>query len=152
VVAGPRSRTFLVDHHHLVRACWESGIKDVPVDVKADLSALSFPQLWERLVKSNWIFPYDQWGNGPHDPIQLPESVRCMADDPYRSLAWRVREEGGFEKVDIPFAEFQWAIFFRKEIKKHPVFDHFEEAVKEALSLCRYPSARGLPGFKKAAA
>ncbi len=151
VVLAPRERAYLVDHHHLVRACWEAGIAEVPVEVKADFSKLSFPELWDKLRASHWIFPYDQWGNGPHDPVQLPESVRCMADDPYRSLAWRVREEGGYAKSELPFAEFQWAGLFRKQLKAHPVFDHFEEAVKEALALCRAAAAKGLPGFIAAA-
>jgi hypothetical protein len=147
VVLAPLSRAYLVDHHHLVRACWESGIEEVPVEVKADFSKMSFSELWDALRQSHWIFPYDQWGNGPHDPVQLPETVRCMGDDPYRSLAWRVREEGGYLKTDIPFAEFRWATYFRKELKTHPVFDHFEGAVKEALELCRAPAAKALPGY-----
>ena len=147
VILGPKSRTFLLDHHHLARACWEAGLHELKVEVKADFSRQSFPELWEHLRKNHWLFTYDQWGNGPHDPIQLPQSVKCMADDPYRSLAWRVREEGGYEKVEVPFYQFRWATFFRKELKKHPVFDRFEEAVKEALELCRSPAARDLPGY-----
>ncbi len=147
VVLAPNDRTYLIDHHHLARACWEAGLDEIHVEVKADFSRQSFSELWEHMRKNHWIFPYDQWGNGPHDPVQLPHSVKCMADDPYRSLAWRVREEGGYEKVAVPFSEFRWATFFRKEVKKHPVFDHFEEAVTEALELCRTTAAKDLPGF-----
>ena len=147
VILGPKSRTFLLDHHHLARACWEAGLYELHVEVKADFSTKSVPELWEHLRKNHWLFMYDQWGNGPHDPIQLPQSVKCMADDPYRSLAWRVRVKGGFEKVSAPFSEFPWATFFRKELKKHPVFDNFEDAVKEAMELCHSPAASDLPGY-----
>ena len=148
VVLAPRDRAYLVDHHHLARACWEAGVEELPVEVKADFSKQTFPELWDHLRKNHWLFLFDQWGGGPHDPIQLPHSVRCMADDPYRSLAWRVREEGGFKKDETPFSEFRWATYFRKELKAHPVFDHFEDSVKEALALCKAPAAKGLPGYQ----
>lgn len=147
IVLAPRARSYLIDHHHLARACWEAGLDELFVTIEADFSKLSFGQMWEHMRRRHWLFPYDQWGSGPHDPIQLPESVRCMADDPYRSMAWRVREEGGYRKVEVPFTEFQWADFFRKHLKVHPIFDHFESAVKEAVALARAPAAAHLPGY-----
>jgi hypothetical protein len=147
VVLGPRERVYLIDHHHLVRAGWEAGLEEVPVEVHADHSNVSIPRLWEILEAEHWLHTYDQFGQGPHDPIHLPENVRSFADDPFRSLAWAVKERGGFVKTDIPFAEFQWAQFYRKNMKLHPVFDHFDQAVKEAIELSKGPAASGLPGY-----
>jgi hypothetical protein len=147
VVLGPRDRTYCVDHHHLLRACWEIGVDEVPVEVVSDLSSLSFPAFWKALHDSHWIFLYDQFGNGPHDPVQLPESIRGLADDAFRSLAWLVREKGGYQKADVPFAEFAWATFFRKRLDIHPVFDHMEGAVQSALRLAKHPDAAHLPGY-----
>jgi len=147
VVLGPRRRTYCVDHHHLLRACWEAGIKAVPVEVKADFSKYSMPAFWKALHEARWIFLYDQFGRGPHDPVQLPESIRCLPDDPFRSLAWLVREKGGYQKADVPFAEFAWATFFRKRLDTHPVFDHMEGAVQSALRLAKHPVAAHLPGY-----
>jgi Putative ParB-like nuclease len=46
---------------------------------------------------------------------QLPRTLEAMADDPYRSLAWFVRQKGGFCKSPKEFAEFDWADRFRSK-------------------------------------
>ena len=28
IVLGPKKQTYLIDHHHYLRACWELGIND----------------------------------------------------------------------------------------------------------------------------
>lgn len=147
VVRGPRERLFVIDRHHLIRACWECGIEEVPVEMKADLSHLDWKELWKAMHAAHWMFVFDQFGNGPHDPAFLPENVRGLADDPYRSLAWLVRREGGFDKTETPFVEFEWAGFFRKALKTHPTLDHFDEAAKEALALAKTPACAHLPGY-----
>jgi len=134
---------FIVDHHHLVRACWEIGIKKVYVEIIADLGELNPQDFWKEMQKKNWTYLHDQFGNGPHPPEKLPQDIRGMADDPYRSLSWAVREEGGYEKDHTPFSEFHWAEFFRKKINDVSDFHH---AVKEALRLCSLPEAKKLPG------
>ncbi len=146
VVLAPRNRILLVDRHHLVRACWEAGVDEVYVEKLADFTHLDPAELWKALHEAHWIYPYDQLGNGPHDPIHLPENIKGLADDPYRSLAWAVREEGGFDKCEMPFSEFKWANFFRKNLKTHPVDDHFHEAQKEATELAKSEHCSHLPG------
>jgi len=148
VVLGQRKRIYIIDRHHLTLACWEADIEKVYCKVVADLSHLSSKDLWRKMTKSKWIYPYDQFGKGPHDILHMPEDVRGLANDPYRTLAWRVRKEGGFEKSPIPFAEFAWANYFRKTIKSFPNRDHIEEALIEALDACHSPKAKGLPGYK----
>ncbi|MBC7397721.1 MAG: hypothetical protein H7333_09790, partial [Bdellovibrionales bacterium] len=66
----------------------------------------------------------------------------------YRSLAWIVRKEGGFEKSDVTFAEFRWAGFFRKKrlLHKHGK-DGLHDAVMRAFVLARSRSAKSLPGY-----
>jgi hypothetical protein len=147
VVLGPSGRTYLVDHHHLVRAAWEAGLSHVHVEVKADLSGLSEDAFWVRMKAENWVYPYDQFGGGPHDPRNLPETVRGLADDPYRSVAGEVRERGGYEKNDAPFSEFLWAQFFRERLKTHPTYHDFESAVAEAMKLAKTEAAERLPGW-----
>ena len=147
IVIGPKGRRFIVDHHHLVRAAWEVGIEDVLSELRGDLSELDTDAFWARLTELNWSHLYDQFGNGPHPYTNLPDSVRGLADDPFRSLAWAVKEDGGYLKSEEPFAEFKWANYFRKCLKAHPVVDDFQEARKEALALARKPEAKKLPGF-----
>lgn len=148
IVVGKKKRLYLIDRHHLARACWEAGIEKLYCEIRADLSDLSSEDLWKVMSSSKWIHPFDQFGNGPHDIRHMPEDIRGMANDPYRSLSWFVRTEGGFEKTRIPFAEFQWANYFRKYVKTFPNKDHFEEALKEALDLAKHNNAKDLPGFK----
>jgi hypothetical protein len=148
IVSGPGKQTYLVDHHHLVRSCWESGIKEVPTQDLADLTQLSVKEFWEEMIKSHWVYPYDQIGNGPHDIVLLPQDIRGMADDPFRSLAWMAREAGAFQKSETPFAEFKWAAFYRKNLKGHPVTEGFPACLKEVLLLSKEPSAKHLPGYQ----
>jgi hypothetical protein len=82
--------------------------------------------------------------------MNLPETVRGLADDPYRSVAGEVRERGGYEKDETPFSEFLWAQFFRAHLRVHPVYHDFESAVVEALELAKSSAARNLPGWSGA--
>jgi hypothetical protein len=148
VVVSPTQELYLVDHHHLARASWEAGVRKLVTKVQADLSHLNKDEFWKILVDSHWAYLYDQFGNGPHAPDKLPDDVRCLADDPYRSLAWAVREEGGYEKTHHPFAEFKWAAFFREKISFGHGEHEFRDALKRALDLCRSHHVVHLPGSK----
>lgn len=147
VILAPRNRHYLIDHHHLARAAWEVGIKEIYVEAKGDFSTFEFEALWRTMRDANWLYLVDQLGNGPHQPTELPETIRGLADDPYRSISWRVRNAGGYTKNPAPFSEFRWAEFFRKRLTKHPSHDEFEAAVLEAVALARTPDAAHLPGF-----
>ena len=69
-------------------------------------------------------------------------------DDPYRSLAGKVRINGGFSKVSTPFAEFKWADFFRDRIAITEIDGSFENAVGDGLKLAKTCDARSLPGYQ----
>jgi len=146
VVVGPKGRLYIIDHHHLVRAAWEAGVPEVYIEVKADLSGLSESAFWDRMKQEAWVYPYDEAGR-PRGVTDLPQDVRGLADDPYRSVAWAVRERGGYEKTGKPFAEFKWADFFRARLKTDPRHHDFEKAVDEAVALAKSPEAKGLPGY-----
>jgi hypothetical protein len=148
VVVGPERRVYLVDRHHHVRAYWEAGIAEISVDVKADLSHLRVPEFWDIMRKTRWTHLYDEFGGGPHEPEALPEDVRGMADDPFRSLAWAVRRRGGYLKTGEAFVEFQWAEFFRKRLVIAHGDAGFAKALRKALEECRSSGARRLPGYR----
>jgi hypothetical protein len=99
------------------------------------------------MTDEKWVYPYDQFGQGPHHPRDLPETVRGLADDPFRSVAGAVRDAGGYQKTGAPFSEFLWANFFRERLKNHPTFHDFDAAVKEAIALAKTEAARHLPGW-----
>lgn len=121
--------------------------------------------------EQNWVYLFDGFGGGPRPPATLPAHIKDLVFDPYRSLAWIIREHHGYLKNDAPFSEFKWANFFRSRILldqdilagKH-TFDEFafevdpqgtlaltddgREVIDEALFLAASPEARGLPGFR----
>lgn len=150
VVIGPQSEYFMIDHHHFARACWELKKDDFEIKVVSDVKDLSEQQFWNFMIRKEWTFLHDQFGLGPHMPAALPADVRCMADDPYRSLAWAVREAEGFKKVEVPFFEFKWAAFYRQNltIRLHSKSD-FKDAIKQAMKLSSSDDAKYLPGYKK---
>jgi hypothetical protein len=147
VVRAPDGEVYLIDHHHLVRACWELGIDKLVLEEKEDFSKLSEEQFWKKMRSSKWLYLHDQFGKGPHSATLLPRDVRGLADDPFRSLAWALREKKGYNKSAIPFCEFSWAEFLRGHILIHPAKIGFKEALKHAVELCHKPEAKKLPGY-----
>ena len=152
VVVSPWKELCITDHHHFVFACWHADVREVRVEVVKDYSRanLSYHRFWRKMARLQLAYLYDQFGEGPRSPLYLPTDIRGMADDPYRSLAWMVRKEGGFENSRETFAEFRWADFFRA----NRVLDAhgrrgFHAAIKRGLRLARSAKARNLPGFKK---
>jgi hypothetical protein len=146
VVLGPNKIYYIIDHHHLARACWQVGLQKVPVKIVQDFSKSKY--FWGQMKFQNYVYAYDQFGF--EQPFAfLPRDVRGLADDPYRSLAWSVREAGGFNKVLVPFAEFKWAQYFRNHININDIRDNYNKAVKHALKLCKTKGPKSLPGYKK---
>jgi hypothetical protein len=150
VVIAPNRELYIVDGHHHTSAYWMMGLNRVKIDVLHDFSnsGLSYRQFWKKMLDKDWCHLYDKYGDGPRDPMYLPPDIRGLADDPYRTLAWLVRQEGGYRRTDEPFAEFQWANFFRAQNVFDCAFDlDFEAATKKALRLARTKAAKKLPGF-----
>lgn len=149
VVIGPGKKLYLIDHHHLARACWEMGHKHIQVKIIADYSKLDLQLFWRRMEARHWVYPYDQSGEKVSVMYHIPDDIRGLADDPFRSLAWMVREKNGFAKVDTPFSEFRWGNFFRNVMTVHPRVEGYDACVKEALKLCKTKAAKTLPGYKE---
>jgi hypothetical protein len=172
-----RERFYLVDHHHLVRALYDALHEArgdnicVYVKVMANASTLEDVYFWKTMHQQNWVYLFDRSGGGPQEPQTLPAHIKDLGFDPYRSLAWIVRENHGYVKNDAPFSAFKWANFFRTRILldqdipagKH-TFDDFafavnehgqlsvtddgKEVLEEALFLASGAEARGLPGYR----
>ncbi|MBC7386259.1 MAG: hypothetical protein H7301_08890 [Cryobacterium sp.] len=150
VVVSPWGELCVIDHHHFLFACNQLGIEEANVEIVEDLSRsnLSYNRFWKKMQKENYAHLEDQFGEGPRSPIYLPNDVRGMADDPYRSLAWLVRRHGGFEKSALPFSEFKWANFFRsKRLLNAHGRTGMKTAVKLGVRLAHSRAAVGLPGY-----
>ncbi len=146
VVLGPKDRHYLTDHHHLCRALLNEGVKEVLVEVIADLRSLSKDALWVFLDNRGWCHPYDSDG-WRRDFADIPKSLAELTDDPYRSLAGELRRAGGFAKETVPFSEFIWADYLRRRIPEKLIDKDFPSALGQALALSKEPVANFLPGW-----
>jgi len=143
---GPKDRPYVIDHHHLVRALHEEGVKEILVNVVADLGALKGEAFWVYLDNRAWCHPYDAEGKrrGFED---IPATIEELQDDPFRSLAGELRRAGGYAKDTTPFSEFIWADFLRRRLTRKAVDKDFTAALTEALTLARSAGAGYLPGW-----
>jgi hypothetical protein len=146
VVLGPKGRPYVTDHHHMARALHDEGVKDVLIDVVADLRTLDRDSFWVVMDCRGWCHPYDAEGVRK-DFAAIPVSIADLTDDPFRSLAGGLRRAGGFAKDVTPFSEFLWADFLRRRIKRKAVDKDFETALAEALKLAKGMDANYLPGW-----
>ena len=146
VVLGPKDRCYLTDHHHLARALYEEGVKQVAVTVIAKLSKLDKDAFWVVLDNRGWLHPFDAEGKR-RTYADVPKSVADLQDDPYRSLAGELRRAGGFAKDTTAFSEFLWADFLRRRIKRTLVQADFAAAMEQALRLAKGTDSDYLPGW-----
>lgn len=145
-VRGPGGELFIIDHHHFGLALWQADVSDVYARVIADRSRVSQPVFWRRMEADGRLYPFDERGERIRYD-RLPAHLSELRHDPYRDIAWQVREAGGFEKSPIPYAEFRWANFFRERIPLARVRGDFDAAVGRAKRLSRCRSAADLPGY-----
>jgi len=144
-VLGPKQHVYIVDHHHLGLALLEEGVKSVAVMIQRDFSWLEPAVFWRTMEFNRWAHPYDRHGNRSGYEA-IPASLRDLSDDPYRTLAARVREAGGCAKDAIPYAEFLWADFYRHRLKlsRGKVGSTM---MRQALLLAHSLEASYLPGW-----
>ena len=146
VVLGPAGQAYVIDHHHLALALLKEDFQTAPMEIEADFSALRGAAFWKRMRVKKYLHLYNARGN-PKPLSALPESLKRLKDDPYRSLAGFVRAAGGFVKTPAPFAEFLWADYFRVRIDREWMRADFAQAVKTGLRLAARKEAAGLPGY-----
>jgi hypothetical protein len=148
IVVGPAGEPYIIDRHHMACIMQRTGKSPtIFALVEANFKAMPVDSFWKEMIARKWTYLYDENGKGPLDWKLLPKSIKDLRDDPFRSLAWAVREQGGFEKTDEPFAEFQWANFFRSKLPNENGNANMVRLTEEAMKLCRTPSAKGLPGY-----
>jgi hypothetical protein len=146
VILGARGRHFVLDHHHLALALYREGLREMYVTVIADLSSLDKDTFWFVLDQRNWMHPFDRTGVR-RSYKAIPQSVKELQDDPYRSMAGELRRLGGFAKDTTPYSEFLWADFLRKRIKTGLVESDFKRSLQIALGLAKSKEAEYLPGW-----
>ena len=163
VVVGPGGRLFVTDHHHGAVA-WSKVERERREPALTGICEVvnSADEFWRIMTEKRLVRPYDEKGVKLASPSNLPHTLDALGDDPYRSLAWLVRENGGFCTEDPhsnsqkEFLEFQWADFFREKkvpVERVQVWDPKEDhdpVVREAVRLAHSPEAANLPGYTSA--
>jgi hypothetical protein len=162
LIIGPRelsgsARFYLTDHHHLARALLDAGEKSALCFVVDSQLALSETEFRDWMTKSKKVWLFDEVGK-PVTFEQLPEGLKELRDDPYRSLAWAVEKRDGFYKPCSDFGEFAWANFFSTHgAKGEPgvaiatadeIRANLKKVAKLATELAQSDAARELPGYK----
>jgi hypothetical protein len=145
-VLGPGSRYYITDHHHLGLALIEESVDAVWIDVQDDLSWLEPAVFWRTMEFRAWAHPFDAEGRR-RDCSDIPGRLSSLQDDPYRTLAGRVRHAGGCAKSIAPFAEFLWADFFRPRLSRRRLRHDMRRCVRDGVKLARSAAARYLPGW-----
>jgi hypothetical protein len=153
VVRGPGGALFITDHHHGANA-WRLAKRPFALCEIADRGPLSSEaQFWSDLTKDHLVRLADADGKSI-SPEQLPSGLAQLPDDPYRSLAWRLRKNDppGFCRSIMPqkeFAEFIWADFLRMQpgLPVDAVRASAKKMLPTALALARSPAAKDVPGY-----
>jgi hypothetical protein len=148
VVVGPNGDPYIIDRHHLACVMLRTGASPtILATVEANFKSTTIDSFWKEMIARKWVYLYNNQGKGPLDPRQLPKKIKDLEDDPFRSLAWAVREQGGYHESEKPFAEFSWANFFRTKLQNDNPNANMEQLIKEALKICHLPEANRLPGY-----
>lgn len=145
-VIGPNKNLYITNHHHTALALLRRAEVHVQVGIQDDLSMLSMAEFWIFMDHRTWVHCYDTTGR--RRPFEeMPAALSDLRDDPYRSLAAAVRENGGFAVLDLPYLEFLWANYFRCCLSTKLVRREPEAALKHAIKLAHSKAASYLPGW-----
>ena len=148
-ILGPGKKIYILDRHHTAIAILKSEIpkeqKNLLIKILHDWSSFNTEQFEDKMLSHDylWISPNSNFKS-------LPRNVDDLIDNPYRSLAWKVRKMGGFYKVEKPFQEFYWSDFFRTN---GIILNSSNEAdilrvLPDAMKLAASNKAKNTPGFK----
>ena len=160
-VFGPDGKRYIIDRHHFARAFYEYRdelqkrlgrdfekleVKFQEVEVFSDipLKKMSFENFEQVMTNLKLVYldsPTMKMKN-------LPVAVGDLEEDYYRGLAWIIVKSGAIGKTDIPFQEFYWAEFFKKNLEfKNKTFSL--KKIKKAIKLSLSDKATSLPGHKE---
>lgn len=149
VIVGPDGQYYIIDHHHLSLALIKAGYSKLYIEIIADWSGLSEFEFWQAMEEGRYSYLYDHKSRPIHHS-ELPEKIKDLKDDPFRSLAYFVRKAGGYEKTGVNFAEFYWAQYFKKFISLKDLNRNKKAAFSKAVRLSHSIDAINLPGYIRA--
>ena len=150
LVRSAAGELWMVDRHHRLRALL--GLDPQATTwgyVIADLEVSDRHAVFQLLDQRGWLYLIDGRGHGPRPAAELPRSLLDLEDDPYRSLVWKLKQEGLIKpQRQIPYHEFRWGHWLRR--RPLPPFSsrHLHPALIPARRLVCSQAASGLAGWK----
>lgn len=145
-VIGSDGKMYLTDKHHMGRALTELGIEKCYFRVQHDLSDIPMDKFFPVMEVLELVHPYNEFGKRV-DYHEIPQSLKELKDDPYRSLASVVKRMGGFIKINKAYIEFEWAEFLRNYISPEEIYKNIDKAATKAFSLCVSEQAHHMLGY-----
>ena len=141
---------WMVDRHHRLRGLLELDPAATAWGyVALELSCKQPEQVLAALQQKGWLYLYNGRGLGPQPLSALPSSLSGLEDDPFRSLVWKLKQEGVIEPAPlIPFHEFRWGAWLRR--KSLPPFSsmQLDPALPAARAYAKSAAAAKLSGWK----
>jgi len=157
-VLGPDLLFYIQDGHHEIASLELS--QKIPLEAKIavisqleDKSNLSPKAFKQYMLKSEKVFLLDE--NFKIAKFEdIPRRFINMKDNPYRSFAWLVKENGGFCKVSVNYLEFIWGKFFKDILEERNIIlnsdpDLLNSYLEIGIKIAQSDSAKQLPGFKE---
>ena len=150
LVRSADGELWMVDRHHRLSALL--GLDPQATTwgyVIADLNISARDAVLQFLDQQGWLYLIDGRGHGPHQPQALPRSLLDLEDDPYRSLVWKLKQEGLIKpQRQIPYHEFRWGHWLR--LRPLPPFSsrQLQPALVPARRLVCSQAASLLAGWK----
>jgi hypothetical protein len=156
VVVGPGGKLYVIDHHHLARALYETQHNKLYVQIADNWMQLIPTVFWQKMGTNNRVYLYDDMTKRTVSVDELPTRIEDMKDDPYRSLAGMLQSDGIIDKPtgnDIFFAQFRWSRFlvtcFEKiGFKYSNTQAWYKPALQHATECAQSPAAKSLPGYR----
>lgn len=146
IVISPEGDFWLVDRHHLTKALWQLGVKEIPVKVIGHLQDKS--AFWQQMSENHWVWLKNEKGQ-PISPQLIPRHIGDLPDYPYRTLAGALQDAGYFTKnKQVYFVEFTWANWLGEQMGWVDVnARNLTERLEIAKKLACSPQAKALPGY-----
>ncbi len=115
VAVSSAGEHWMIDRHHRLRSLLEVDPNATAFcSVVLELKGASRGHCLEELNRRGWLYLLDAQGQGPHPPERLPSRLDALEDDPYRSLVWKLKQEGLIRsQPQVPFLEFRWGAWLR---------------------------------------
>ncbi|MFZ3182143.1 MAG: ParB/Srx family N-terminal domain-containing protein [Methylocystis silviterrae] len=110
----------------------KEGVDVVLIKLVEDYSHMDDKAFWRAMDRNGFHYLPDV----PRGELRnAPENLQDLIDDPYRSLAARLRRNCNCPKYAAPFAEFRWADYLWRHIQIEALKTSPDGALKIAKKL-----------------